>query len=132
VAQLRGGFRPDPSKSEQVNRGAYLVEAVAHCGECHTPRNIMGGSKRSMLLAGDRGVAPNITPDQDTGIGKWSDGDLMDLLTLGLTIDGDAVGGAMGEMVQNSTSKMTPEDLRAIIAYLRSVPPVRNAVRTGH
>lgn len=127
-----GPFRPDPAKSVEINRGAYLVEAVTHCEECHTPRNRIGGLQRSMKLAGARmegGSIPNITPDPETGIGKWSDADLTDLLKYGMTPDGDSVGGEMAEVVEGATGKLNDADLKAIIAYLRSIPPVKNAVR---
>jgi mono/diheme cytochrome c family protein len=128
-----GRFTPDPNKSAEVNRGAYIVEALGHCGECHTQRNLLGGLDHKVALAGnsrgpDDGIAPNITPDQETGIGKWSDADLVDLLKQGMTPDGDFVGGAMAEEVRNSTSKLTDADIRAVIAYLKSLPPVRNKV----
>lgn len=128
-----GAFQPDPARSAEVNRGAYLVQAVAHCGECHTPRNIMGGLNASSAFAGtpngpEGERVPNITPHPDTGIGKWSAGDLLDLLKQGMTPDGDFVGGAMGEVVRNSTGKLGDDDLRAVIAYLKSLPPIDNKV----
>ena len=131
-----GEFKPDSAKSAQVNRGAYLADALGHCAECHSPRNPLGGLDRSMLFAGDRsppggGKIPNITSDRETGIGKWSDGDLDDLLGSGMTPDGDSVGGEMGEVVANSTSKLTPDDRKALIAFLRQLPPIANKVRTG-
>lgn len=131
-----GPFQPDPAKSTQVNRGAYLVEALGHCAECHSPRNILGGIPGSMRFAGDPkapggGKVPNITPDRDTGIGKWSDGDIDELLASGMTPDGDSVGGEMGEVVRNSTSKLTPEDRKAMLAYLRQLVPVSHKVRGG-
>ncbi|MBI3505402.1 MAG: cytochrome c [Proteobacteria bacterium] len=131
-----GEFKPDPAKTVAVNRGAYLAQALGHCVECHSPRNPLGGLDRSMLFAGDRnppggGKIPNITSDPETGIGKWSDGDLDDLLGSGMTPDGDSVGGEMGEVVKNSTSKLTAEDRKALIAFLRQLPPVVNRVRTG-
>jgi len=130
-----GEFRPDPAKSAEVNRGAYLAQALGHCAECHSPRNRLGGIDRAMLYAGDRNHAgagiriPNITPDPETGIGKWSVGDLADLLGSGMTRDGDSVGGDMGEVVANSTSKLTAEDRAAMIAYLRQLKPVDHRVR---
>ncbi len=132
----QGEFRPDPAKSAAVNRGAYLVEALGHCAECHSPRNALGGIDRSKLYAGDLnppggGKVPNITPDPETGIGKWSDGDLDDLLASGMTPDGDSVGGEMGEVVRNSTSKLTPEDRKAVISYLRQLRPIANRIRGG-
>lgn len=132
-----GEFKPDPAKSAQVNRGAYLAGALGHCAECHSPRNGLGGLDQAMLYAGDRnppggGRVPNITPDAETGIGKWSDGELDDLLGSGMTRDGDSVGGEMGEVVAKSTSKLTPDDRKAMIAYLRQLKPISNRVRGGN
>ncbi len=128
-----GAFQPDPAKSPEVNRGAYLALALGHCAECHTPRNLLGGLKTSMAYAGTADgptgeLVPNITPDPETGIGKWSDGDLADLLTDGMTPDGDFVGAGMAEVVRNTTGKLTKDDVRALIAYLKSLPPIRNRV----
>lgn len=126
-----GEFRPDRSKSSEINRGAYLVNALGHCGECHTPRNFAGGLDRSKFLAGgvlDGGVVPNITPHPETGIGKWSPGDIADLLKMGMTPDGDFVGGEMAE-VSKEMAKLTDDDVKAIVAYLRTLPPINNAVR---
>ena len=130
----RGPFRPDPARSAEINRGAYLAEALAHCQECHTPRNFLGGLRSSMAYAGTRdgpegGRVPNVTPDRTTGIGAWSAGDLEEFLASGLTPDGDSAGGAMGEVIANSTGRMTPEDRRALVAYLRGVRPIENNLR---
>lgn len=131
-----GPFEPDPGLSAEVNRGAYLVRAVTHCGECHTQRNAMGGLKTSMWLAGTRDgpegeTAPNITPDADTGIGKWSAKDIAFYLEAGIDPDNDFAGSLMGEVVKNSTSKLTAADRAAIAAYLKAIPPVANKVRRG-
>lgn len=128
-----GRFQPDPARSAEVNRGAYLVQALGHCGECHTPRNALGGLDTGMAYAGNRKgpdghAVPNITPDPETGLGKWSEGDIADVLRSGMTPDGDFVGGAMAEVVRNSTSKLTDSDLHAVVAYLKSLPPIRNKV----
>lgn len=128
-----GRFQPDPVKSAEVNRGAYVAQALSHCGECHTPRNMLGGLQTSMAFAGSKNgpeghVVPNITPDAETGIGKWSDGDVADVLKSGMTPDGDFVGGPMAEEVRNTTGKLTDADIRAVVAYLRSLPPIRNKV----
>jgi len=128
-----GAFQPDPARDDQWNRGAYLATALGHCGECHTPRNILGAPKADMAMAGtakgpDGGAVPNITPDRETGIGAWSAGDLDMLLTLGMTPDGDFVGGGMAEVVSHSTSRLTPDDRAALIAYLRALPPITNRV----
>jgi mono/diheme cytochrome c family protein len=126
-----GPFRPDPARSDAVNRGAYLVQALSHCGECHTPRTFLGGPDRQRLLAGGEGPdgkgVPNITPAR---LKKWSDAEFKEVLSSGMLPDGDAVAEPMDEVVRNSTSQLTPEDLAAMIAYLRSVPPVESPAKT--
>jgi mono/diheme cytochrome c family protein len=123
-----GAFVPDPKASPQVNRGAYLVQALGHCGECHTPRNFLGGPKRDRFLAGGKGPegknVPNLTP---TRLKKWSDGELKEFFVTGLTPDGDAPAEAMAEVINNTTSKLAPEDLAALIAYLRTLPALPDA-----
>jgi len=120
-----GPFTNMPGLSEVVNRGAYLVQALGHCGECHTPRNFLGGPKSSRTLAGGKGPdgknVPNLTP---TELKKQSDKELKDVLTTGMTPDGDVLAEAMGEVVTNTISKLTPADLDALIAYLRTLPPL--------
>jgi mono/diheme cytochrome c family protein len=111
-----------PGASPAVTRGAYLVEALGHCAECHTPRDFMGGLKSGSAYAGammEKARVPNITP---SGLGKWSDGDLKEFLTSGMTPDGDFAGGEMAEVIRNSTSQLRPDDLAAMIAYLRTLP----------
>jgi mono/diheme cytochrome c family protein len=125
-----GPFQPEPQRSEAYNRGAYLVTALAHCGECHTPRNWFGATKSDRFLAGnpngpDGKAVPNITPDPQTGIGSWSEADIMTLLKTGQTPEFDFVGGAMGEVVQN-TSRLDDSDRRAIAIYLKSLPPIQS------
>jgi mono/diheme cytochrome c family protein len=125
-----GPFRPAPEQSEAYNRGAYLVTALAHCGECHTPRNWFGATEPDRFLAGnphgpDGKKVPNITPDRQTGIGDWSVEDIMTLLNTGQTPEFDFVGGAMGEVVRN-TSRLDNADRRAIAIYLKSLPPTRS------
>ena len=120
-------FAPGPYLANQqatpaVNRGAYLVNVLGHCGECHTPRNFLGGTLKERLLAGAKmveGRSPNITP---TRLKKWSDADLVKFLQTGITPDGDVAVDSMSEVVVNTTNKLTPEDLAAMIAYLRSIP----------
>jgi mono/diheme cytochrome c family protein len=118
-----GPYAADAAKSAVLNRGAYLVNALGHCGECHTPRNFLGGTKKSRRLAGAGGDdgAPNLTP---TKLKKWGDGDLRDFLTTGLSPDGDVVGDTMGEVITNTVSQLAKPDLEALIAYLRSLPPL--------
>ena len=121
-----GPFSANPQQSPLVQRGAYLVEALSHCGECHTARNFLGGPKRDRPLAGaakgpegDR--IPNLTPAR---LKKWSDADLKGFLQTGLTPDGDVAAETMGEVVRNTTGELTPADLASMIAYLRSLPAI--------
>jgi mono/diheme cytochrome c family protein len=128
-----GPFRPTPARSAEHNRGVYLVAALTHCGECHTPRNWFGAMDQSRFLGGnpegpDGKPVPNITPDKKTGIGNWSADDIVKVLTDGHTPDFDEVAGAMAEVVR-STAKLTEEDRRAIAVYLQTVPPVSSRLR---
>lgn len=129
-----GAHQPQPDKTPAWNRGAYLVNAVTHCGECHTPRHPLGGFKQALHLAGnpdgvDKATVPNITPDRKTGIGKWTENDIVDYLETGATPDGDYAGDSMAEVIDNSTSRLTPDDRRAIATYLKSLPAIEQAVR---
>ncbi len=128
-----GAYRPEPERSARWNRGAYLVEALAHCGECHTPRNFLGASDRAMGLAGTRDgpegrLAPNITPDRETGIGRWSAGDIVQLLKSGRKPDFDNVQGAMAEAIEDGLRYLTDGDLAAIADYLLALEPIPNRV----
>jgi mono/diheme cytochrome c family protein len=120
-----GVFTPDPSASAVVNRGSYLVNALGHCGECHTARNFLGGTKRNRHLAGAKlgegTSAPNLTPAR---LKKKSDAEVKDFLQTGMTPDGDVAAESMAEVVRNTTSQLTPADLDAVVAYLRSLPPL--------
>ena len=126
----RGPFRPVRDKPENWNRGAYLVKALGHCGECHTPRNALGGLKTSRSMSGSAGGpagdTPNITPDSKTGIGAWSAADIVGALKIGMLPDGDFIGGEMTEVVEHGTSHLTDRDLNAIAAYLKSLPAIRS------
>lgn len=120
-------FKPDPSRSASWNRGAYLVEGVAHCAECHSPRDAMGGILADRRFAGGpnpegRGFIPNITPDEATGIGKWSKAELVELLATGFTPTFDSVGGSMAAVVAG-TSQLSPDDREAMAEYILSLPP---------
>lgn len=110
-----------------VREGRYLVEGPGHCGECHTPRNPMGGLVKSAWLSGasaaeGSGTVPNITPG-DQGIGAWSQDEIVEFLTTGFTPDFDSAGGAMAEVVKN-TAMLRPEDRAAMAAYLKAIPPL--------
>ncbi len=124
-----GATGPDPARSAEWNRGDYLVHAVAHCEECHTPRNALGATKASMAFSGNVGGpdgqnAPNITSDAATGIGDWSIADIQALLKTGMTPDSDLVGSGMKAVVRG-TSKLTDADRHAMAVYLKSAPPIR-------
>ncbi|MET4702173.1 mono/diheme cytochrome c family protein [Constrictibacter sp. MBR-5] len=126
-----GPYIPDPDRSEAWNRGAYLVTAVAHCGECHTPRGALGNLDMSRWLGGnvdgpDGERVPNITPDRETGIGTWSASDIAFLLDAGMMPDGDVVGGSMYPVIEDGTDSLTGPDRDAIAEYLLSLPPVSN------
>ena len=123
-------FEPDMSKSPEWNRGAYLAEALAHCGECHTPRNLafaLNNRKKfgGALTAGWR--AFNISSDKTTGLGAWSDDDIFSYLSTGHAAGHGTASGPMGEAVDHSFSQLAPEDIRAIVAYLRTVPAIASA-----
>ena len=129
-----GAYQPDARKSATWNRGAYLAQAAAHCGECHTPRNALGGSDTNLRYAGtrkgpDNSVVPNITPDNKTGIGKWSARDLADYLESGLMPDGDTAGALMAEVIDDGLHYLRKDDLAAIAEYVTSLPAIEHAVR---
>lgn len=126
-------IEPDPGRSDAWNRGRYLVEAAAHCGECHTPRTLTGGLDATMAYAGssegpEGELAPNITPHDETGIGRWSRVDLVWYLETGLKPDGDDTQGLMAEVIEHGYSSLPREDLEAIAEYVRSLPPIENAL----
>jgi mono/diheme cytochrome c family protein len=124
-------FKPDPTKSAQWNRGAYLVNGPGHCAECHSPRNVLGGIIPSQRFAGGPdpeggdGWVPNIT---QAGISDYSERDIERILETGDMPDGDSVGGAMTAVVEN-TSKLPAADRAAIAAYIKSLPPVEGPKR---
>jgi mono/diheme cytochrome c family protein len=118
-------FEPDTSKSPEWNRGAYLAEALAHCGECHTPRNLAFALNNRQKFAGAVTAgwrAFNISSDKATGVGGWRDDDLIAYLSIGHAEGHGTASGPMGEAVDHSFSQFAPEDIRAVVAYLRSVP----------
>lgn len=119
---------------QQLERGQYLVEALGHCGECHTPRNAFGGLDNAQWLAGAvsaevdargrRGVVPNITSGEG-GISDWSGSDIAYGLESGFTPDFDSMGGSMADVIAN-TSQLLPADREAIAAYLKAIPAHKN------
>jgi mono/diheme cytochrome c family protein len=129
---LRGGaFVPDPAKSAEYNRGAYLVNGPGHCAECHSPRNFLGGIIESERFAGGptpdgKDWVPNITPvglqQGDNAKDPWSQKDIASFLDDGQTPSGDFAGGAMTEVISN-TSLLSAQDRQAIALYIASLPP---------
>lgn len=123
-------FEPDPGKSEEWNRGAYLVLGPGHCAECHTPRGWLGQLDVERMFAGnpegpEGGKVPNITSDPEVGIGRWSLDQLIFYLKVGMRPDGDFAGGPMAKVIENGTSRLPDSDVRAIAVYLKSLPPRR-------
>ncbi len=128
-----GAWQPDSARSSTWNRGAYLVEAVTHCAECHSPRNRLGAIIEDQRFSGTRDgpdgeTAPNITPDHETGIGSWDRADLMDYLRKGRKPDGDYAGGLMAEVVDGMLAHLTSNDRGAIVTYLLALEPIRHRV----
>jgi mono/diheme cytochrome c family protein len=128
-------FSPDRSKGAQWNRGAYVVEALEHCGECHTPRGQASEAMeaRKFLSGGlvDGWTAYNITSDPIAGIGAWSDDDLKRYLLTGSAPGKAWAAGSMEVVVADSTSHLTADDLQSVVAYLRTVPPMHDSARVS-
>jgi mono/diheme cytochrome c family protein len=119
-------FEPDTQKSAGWNRGAYIVQALGHCGQCHTPRNWMQGLKQGDQFAGAKQqgwLAYNITSDKTHGIGGWSDADLRQYLSTGTAPNHGPASGPMAEAITDSLRYFTATDIAAIVTYLRDVPP---------
>ncbi|HXG50454.1 MAG TPA: cytochrome c [candidate division Zixibacteria bacterium] len=138
--KLFGRFSSPPDRAPRsgVERGRYLVDHVAVCGDCHTPRNALGAPKRSLYLAGvDQAhgplgeAVPNITPDKETGIGTWKREEIAELLLTGTKPDLDNVQGLMAEVVEgvgHGYKDLTREDALAIADYLKTVPAIKNKI----
>lgn len=123
-------FAPDTARSAPWNRGAYLVNSLGHCAECHSPRNFLGGIIDAQRFAGGpnpegEGWVPNIT---QKGLDEWSVKDIAYFLETGQMPDGDSVGGSMGRVIKN-TSQLSPEDRAAMAEYLKSLPAVEGPPR---
>jgi mono/diheme cytochrome c family protein len=120
-------FKPNTARSAEWNRGAYVAEALAHCGDCHTPRNLAFALDNRLKFAGAVAAgwhAFNITSDRGTGIGAWSDKEIAGYLSSGHASGRGTAAGPMGEAVDHSFSLMVPADIDAVVAYLRSIPPL--------
>jgi mono/diheme cytochrome c family protein len=140
----RWWFAPPPtapveSPASGVERGRYLTDHVAICGDCHTPRTRLGAPIAAHYLAGtpdgpDGKPVPNITPDDETGIGKWDADDVTSALSDGMLPNFDNVQGLMAEVVDGvgggpGYGDAPPDELRAIAAYLKTIAPIRHQVR---
>ena len=138
--QMFGGFSASPALAPKsgVARGRYLVDHVAICGDCHTPRNSLGVPDRSLFMAGASKkigplgeAVPNITPDKETGIGDWRRQDIAELLVTGIKPDADNVQGLMHEVIQGTPhgyKDLTRDDALAIADYLKSIPAIKNKI----
>lgn len=135
-----GHFHNSPALAPKtgVDRGRYLADHVAICGDCHTPRNFVGAPDRALYMAGNteknsplgEGM-PNITPDKQTGIGDWKREEIAELLKSGTKPDFDNVQGLMYEVIQGTPygyKDMTKEDALAIADYLKTIPPIKNKI----
>lgn len=126
-------FRPDPTKSEEWNRGAYLVNGPGHCAECHSNRNALGAIEKATRFAGGPdpegkgGWVPNIT-QADSALGKWSKSEIAELLKSGFTPSYDSVGGSMAAVVRN-TAELSDADRLAMAEYLKSLPAIQGPAR---
>jgi len=135
-----GTFYESPAQAPKsgIQRGKYLTDHVAICGDCHTPRNTFGVPNQSLYMAGspkDGPIGervPNITPDKETGIGDWKREDIAELIRTGVKPDLDNVQGLMEEVIRGTThgyKDMTKEDALAIADYLKSIPPIKNVIK---
>lgn len=135
-----GNFYESPAQAPKsgIERGKYLTNHVAICGDCHTPRNSFGVPNQSLYMAGSPKdgpigeLVPNITPDKETGIGDWKREDIAELLLTGIKPDYDNVQGLMEEVIRGTThgyKDMTKEDALAIADYLKSIPAIKNKMK---
>jgi len=120
-----GEYRPDPERSAQWNRGAYLVEGLGHCGACHTDKSVLGGPKRDERLQGgdfgERWYAPSLAGGLREGLGNWSRNEIVQYLKTGANAHSTA-GGPMGDVIRHSTQYLGDDDLAAIAVYLKDLP----------
>jgi mono/diheme cytochrome c family protein len=123
-------FVADASKDSQWNRGAYVVEALEHCGECHTPRHATLNLDNSKKFAGtvvEGWRAYNITASKQSGLDGWSDDALASYLSTGHADGHSSASGPMAEAIENSLRYVNADDIHAIVVYLRSIPAIENA-----
>lgn len=129
-----GAYQPVAGKPAEWNRGAYLVNGPAHCSECHTSRDKLGGFRSGAFLAGNlQGpegiIVPNITPDKKYGIGSWRKADIAQYLSTGSRPDGDYAGSLMAELIDNGLKYLPKADLDAISSYVSDQMAVANPAR---
>ena len=127
-------FISNPEQTKSWNRGAYIAQALAHCGECHTPRNLLGGLKTYLHFSGSKEgpegeLAPNITPHKITGIGDWTKVDISYFLETGMKPDGDYTQGLMAEVIEHGYYYLKVDDLDAVAEYLISLLPINNNLK---
>lgn len=126
-------FVVDTAKSMEWNRGAYLAQGLAHCTTCHTPRNALMAEQLSKELGGaDLGTwyAPNITSDIHSGVGGWSQQELVDYLRTGRAANKAQAAGPMAEAIDHSLKHLSDADLNAIAHYVKGVPAIRDKADT--
>lgn len=128
-----GEYQTDATRSQAWNRGAYLATALAHCAQCHTPRNLLGAPDNDRYYAGttegpEGVVVPNITPDRKTGIGRWDAEELAEYLRSGATPDGDFAGSLMADVIDDGLRYLDDADVQAIVDYVRSLTPIEHAI----
>lgn len=119
-----GSFVAPTGATAALARGAYLAGPLGHCGECHTPRNFLGATSKGKAFAGGEiteGRTPNLTP---TRLKRWNDAQLKEFLRSGATPEGDVPSEVMEEVIRNTTSQLTADDLTALVAFLRSLVPL--------
>ena len=125
---------PPSAPTSGVARGEYLVRAVSHCGECHTPRSVTYATDNARFLGGnpkgpDGDEVPNITPDKDNGIGDWSEEQIAEFLGGGKKPNGDAAGGLMADGIKGTSAgykDLTKADRLAIARYLKTIPAIKS------
>jgi mono/diheme cytochrome c family protein len=120
-----GEYKPDPTKSDEWNRGAYLVEGLGHCGMCHTAINALGGSSESKAFEGglipmQNWYAPSLTSNKEAGLGDWTIEEITNYLRTGISVRG-AVYGPMAEVVYDSLQYLNDSDIRAMAVYLKGL-----------
>ena len=124
----QGPYRSPSAADSVLARGEYLVRGLGHCSACHTPRNFLGATASGFDLEGtehgpEGKPVPAIHYGRDGGLGDWRKEDITFALETGMTPDGDVMGGAMAEVVEDGTSYLSPDDLEAIASYLMSLTP---------